>query len=97
MQGLPIRQAYEIFLQANRVIWQETTDFDEGACGAMKAANDLGYDVNKVKNAFAVVDIDLDSCNYRDIEQSFAPGGYKTTSWHKRSQIYIYIAHNRKK
>ncbi|XP_076441040.1 neutral protease-like [Babylonia areolata] len=73
-QGLPIKQAFEVMLQANRVIWDKRTNFVQGACGAMQAAFDLGYDVNKVKNAFAVVDIDLSTCNYQAFQQTMASG-----------------------
>ena len=74
VQEVPLRRAYEIFLQANKVIWKETTDYEEGACGAMQAAYDLGYDVNKIKNAFSVVDIDLSSCDYSAFQETILDG-----------------------
>ncbi|KAL8582086.1 hypothetical protein ACOMHN_004006 [Nucella lapillus] len=74
VQRLPIMRAYEVFFQANRVIWKPTTNFQEGACGAMKAAYDLGYDINKIKNAFSVVDIDLSDCDYKAFKQTLNVG-----------------------
>ena len=74
VQNIGLRQAYEIFLQANRVVWGRSTNFQDGACGAMKSAYDLGYSVTAVQNAFAVVDIDLSSCQYDSFAQSIAEG-----------------------
>merc|ERR1711936_534571 len=68
IQGMNIFDAYECFLHANRLIWSENTNFDQGACGVMQAAYDLGHDTQKVQAAFNVVGIDLSSsgtnCDY---------------------------------
>jgi pseudolysin len=58
-----VKKAFRVMLQANSHYWTSTTTFAEGACGVMKATNELGYDINAVKAAFSAVGItDTSSC-----------------------------------
>ncbi|WP_448566163.1 M4 family metallopeptidase [Thalassotalea ganghwensis] len=56
-QGWDTRQAFEIFLRANQLYWNASTNFNQGACGVESAASDLGYSVNDVTSAFASVGV----------------------------------------
>ncbi|MEW6989780.1 M4 family metallopeptidase [Colwelliaceae bacterium 6441] len=58
--GWSTQKAFEIFLAANQVYWNPTTNFNQGACGVESAAGDLGYSVSDVSNAFAAVGV---ACN----------------------------------
>lgn len=73
-ENLPLRRTYEVFLLANQVLWTVFTNYDRGACGAMQAAYDLGYNVTKFKNAFKGVDIDLSDCDIRPFIQTMEDG-----------------------
>ncbi|MCB9229132.1 MAG: M4 family metallopeptidase [Deltaproteobacteria bacterium] len=55
--GWDTRKAFDIFVRANQIYWNENTDFQEGACGAWKAAKDLEYNTNDVRAAFQKVGI----------------------------------------
>jgi Zn-dependent metalloprotease len=57
--GWTTRMAFDIFVRANQVYWQPSTNFQQGAEGAMNAAVDYGYSCQAVVNAFAVVGINL--------------------------------------
>merc|ERR1711963_616262 len=70
VQNMPLRQAYEVMLQANKAQWGVRTNFIEGACGAKKAAYDLGYDTQKIANAFDVVGIDTSGCSLSSMQQT---------------------------
>jgi len=58
--GWNTRMAFDIFVRANQVYWQPSTNFQQGAEGARDAALDLGYNCTDVRNAFAVVGITID-------------------------------------
>ncbi len=58
--GWTTRKAFDIFVRANQVYWQPSTNFQQGAEGARDAALDLGYNCNDVRNAFAEVGIIID-------------------------------------
>jgi pseudolysin len=49
--------------KANMDYWTPTTDFEEGGCGIINAAKDMGYPIDDVKSALLNVGIDHDSCN----------------------------------
>ncbi|CAL1545494.1 unnamed protein product [Lymnaea stagnalis] len=57
------RDAFRTFLLANRLYWQEETDFQNGACGVKRAAKDLRLNVAAVDSAFGAVGIPLTSCS----------------------------------
>ena len=49
--GWDTRKAFDVMLDANRYYWTASTNYIDGACGAINAADDLGYSV------LAVVDV----------------------------------------
>jgi hypothetical protein len=53
--GWDTRKAYEVFLQANRYYWTLNTNFANGACDLLHAANDLQYAVADVDAALTSV------------------------------------------
>ncbi|KAK3801432.1 hypothetical protein RRG08_041787 [Elysia crispata] len=60
--GIPFNSAFEAVVLANRIYWHGETGFYDGACGVLRAANDLGQDVHKYKSSFLQVGIDLSFC-----------------------------------
>lgn len=62
-QGWDAKKAFDVMVQANSHYWTSNVTFIQGACGVIKAAKDLGYNVDDVKAAFAVVKVDTSSCN----------------------------------
>lgn len=56
------RKAFDVMVHANANYWTSSTNFAKGACGVIKAATDLGYDLTAVKAAFDVVKIDYSRC-----------------------------------
>lgn len=61
-QGWDVRKGFEVFAVANQLYWTPNSTFDEGACGVVKAAQDLGYNVNDVTAAFTTVGVNS-SCS----------------------------------
>lgn len=55
--GWSIKNAFHIFLVANQMYWRSDSDFADAACGAVKAANDLGLPADDVTAVFAEVDV----------------------------------------
>lgn len=55
------KKAFDVMVHANTNYWTSNTTFNEGACGVISAAKDLGYDVDAVKAAFDVVKVDYSS------------------------------------
>ncbi|WP_424682261.1 M4 family metallopeptidase [Frateuria sp. YIM B11624] len=58
--GWNTRMAFEVFHDANALYWAPDETFDGGACGVEQAADDRGYNVVDVANAFGVVGV---ACN----------------------------------
>ena len=58
--GWDVRRAFHIFVIANKLYWRENTNFADGACGAVKAAKDLGYSAEDVEAVFR--DVDVEPC-----------------------------------
>ena len=54
------KKAFEVFVLANQIYWNQSTGFDEGACGVARSALDLNYSSDDVIDAFAVVGINAD-------------------------------------
>ena len=46
-----------MFTMANKLYWTASSTFDQGACGVLNAAKDLGYDQAVVKTAFSTVGV----------------------------------------
>ncbi|MCH9690458.1 MAG: M4 family metallopeptidase [Gammaproteobacteria bacterium] len=61
--GWDTRKAFDIFVLANQMYWSSETDFLDGACDALLAANDLGYDTEVVVDAFDTVGIYTANCS----------------------------------
>ena len=57
VQKIPIRYAFEAVLTANRIYWREKSDFEDVACGVLRAALDHGLDIQKFRSAFKAVGI----------------------------------------
>jgi pseudolysin/vibriolysin len=57
--GWTTQMAFDIFTKANMDYWTPSTNFQQGAEGALSAATDYGYNTDDVVAAFAVVGIDL--------------------------------------
>lgn len=55
--GWDTRKAFQVFALANKVYWNATTDFNNGACGVASAAQDLAYNKNDVVAAFTGVGV----------------------------------------
>ena len=49
-------------VKANMDYWTPYTNFEQGACGVLSAANDLGYSLDAVKNALDDVVIQYKEC-----------------------------------
>lgn len=60
--GWDVKKAFQVMVNANRYYWTSTTNFTSGACGVLKAAKDLKYDVTAVTSAFAAVGVSTSSC-----------------------------------
>ena len=56
------RLAFDVMVKANMDYWTPYTSFDEGGCGVISAAADLGYSVDDVKNSLKAVAINFDAC-----------------------------------
>ncbi|STX28021.1 zinc metalloprotease [Legionella beliardensis] len=63
LPGWDARKAFDIMVKANIDYWTPYSTFDEGGCGVLSAAKDLGFDLNGVKQSLATVTIDYESCN----------------------------------
>lgn len=50
-------KAFRAFVLANQVYWNQTTTFDQGGCGVMKAAKDLNFSTADVVSAFSAVGV----------------------------------------
>ncbi len=58
--GWGVKEAFSVFTKANQDYWSASSTFDQGACGVEEAADDLGFNVAAVTNAFAAVGV---ACN----------------------------------
>ncbi|KTD67528.1 zinc metalloprotease ProA [Legionella shakespearei] len=56
------RMAFDVMVKANMDYWTPYSTFDEGGCGALKAAKDLGYSLDDVKKSLSDVTINYQSC-----------------------------------
>ncbi|WP_371929335.1 M4 family metallopeptidase [Photobacterium sp. CCB-ST2H9] len=55
--GWDPRKGFEIFAVANQMYWTPNSNFDQGGCGVVKAAQDLGYNTADVIDAFNTVGV----------------------------------------
>ena len=56
-----VRKGFEVFTLANQLYWTANSTFDQGGCGVVKAAADMGYSTTDVENAFSQVGVNA-SC-----------------------------------
>lgn len=59
--GWDTRKAFEVFLDANRFYWTETSTFDRGACGVIQSSQNRGYGTSAVVQAFRQVGVSCPS------------------------------------
>lgn len=52
-----IRKAFHVFLLANLLYWHENSNFNEAACGVVKAGRDLNLDTNAIIESFDVAGV----------------------------------------
>ena len=64
--GWGVRRAYDVMFDANRNYWTPSTNFVEGACGVINAADDLGYEILDVIDAFEQVGVTCDNLPFVD-------------------------------
>lgn len=60
--GWDTRKAFDVFVLANQMYWGANSDYVDGACGAVDAAEDLGYDLSVVTGAFDTVGVSTAGC-----------------------------------
>ncbi|RUR20042.1 peptidase M4 family protein [Legionella sp. km535] len=57
-----IRKAFDVMVKANMDYWTPYSTFDEGGCGMLSAAKDLGYNLDDIKKSLSEVTINYQSC-----------------------------------
>lgn len=62
-EGWDARKAFDVMVHANENYWTSNSTFSQGACGAVAAAKDLGYDTAVVEQAFTGVKVDFTDCS----------------------------------
>jgi len=60
--GWDAKKAFDVMMRANQYYWTSATNFEQGACGVIKAAKDLNYNVIDVKASFLRVGIEYCGC-----------------------------------
>lgn len=60
--GWDVRSAFDVMLKANMYYWTPYSSFNEGACGILFAAEDLGRSVEEVKLSLDEVKINYQDC-----------------------------------
>lgn len=58
-----VRKAFDVMVKANMDYWTPYSTFEEGGCGLLSSAKDLGYSLNDVKKSLHEVSIDYSSCS----------------------------------
>jgi pseudolysin len=58
-----VKKAFDVMVQANQNrYWTSMSDFQDAACGVLKATKDYGYSIDDVKKAIEQVRIDVSHC-----------------------------------
>lgn len=57
-----LRKAFDVMVKANMDYWTPYSTFDEGGCGILSAAKDLGFSLDQVKKSLNEVAINYQSC-----------------------------------
>lgn len=60
--GWDAKKAFDVMVHANMDYWTSDVNFSEAACGVLKAAKDLGYDLTPIKAAFQTVAVKTKNC-----------------------------------
>ena len=71
--GWDIRKAFDIFVDANRYYWTASSDYVDGACGAIHAATDRAYRISDVVSAFNTVGITCNNMPPNDTDSDGMP------------------------
>ncbi|MFC6631729.1 M4 family metallopeptidase [Microbulbifer taiwanensis] len=61
--GWDTHKAFDIFVLANQMYWNSTSNFTHGACGVVSATEDLSYDLAAVTSAFDTVGVSTANCD----------------------------------
>jgi pseudolysin len=56
------RKAFDVMVKANMDYWTPYSSFNEGGCGVLNAAKDLGYSLDDVKKSLDEVVVDYKKC-----------------------------------
>ncbi|XP_053374347.1 elastase-like [Mercenaria mercenaria] len=56
-EGMPVRDAFSVFLHANKMYWHQSSSFYDASCGLLEAALDLGFEIAPFRKAFSDVGI----------------------------------------
>jgi vibriolysin len=59
---LGIKTAYQVMIIANTKYWTPNSDFKDGACGVIHAANDMKLDPYVIRSSFNQVGVDTGGC-----------------------------------
>ncbi len=68
-----VRKAFDVFVDANQNYWTPSTNFQQGACDALNAADDRNYDITAVDLAFGVVGLYCENYPTRDSDGDGLP------------------------
>lgn len=60
--GWDVKKAFGVMVNANRNYWTSNSTFEQGACGVLSSAKEMGEDVSAVISAFNAVGIGLANC-----------------------------------
>jgi pseudolysin len=60
--GWSVKDAFHVMVKANMDYWTPYTTFNEGACGVLSAAEDLGLADEAIKYAFEQVSVNYSKC-----------------------------------
>jgi len=60
--GWDTRKAFDVMVKANMDYWTPRSTFDQGACGILSAAKDLGFDADSILPSMKKVALDTDDC-----------------------------------
>lgn len=55
--GWDTRKAFEVFVDANRYYWTATSNYNSGACGVIRSAQNRNYSAADVTRAFSTVGV----------------------------------------
>ena len=58
-----VNQAFYVMVKANMDYWTPYSTFDQGSCGIINAAKDLGFSVDDVKQSLDQVAINYSNCD----------------------------------